>query len=123
MFIFKQSNGDLWDCSGAVIGTGYSGHGEGLNNPAMQNIPDVGPIPQGMYRIGQAYGHTEHGPLVMQLIPFPENEMFGRSAFLMHGDLKSAPGKHEASKGCIIMDFSTRAAVARSADRELKVIA
>lgn len=123
MWIYQQFSGKLYDRSGAEIGAGYSGNGEGLNNPEFEKIPDVGPIPQGTYHIGPAYGHTEHGPVVMKLTPFSSNEMFGRSEFLMHGDLVSAPGKHEASKGCIIMDLSIRAAVARSVDKELKVIA
>lgn len=123
MNIFKQSTGDLFDCTGAVIGKGYSGHGAGVNNPDMQDKHDVGPIPQGEYTIGAVNYHSSHGPLVMPLIPKEGTETFGRSGFLMHGDLKSAPGEHLASLGCIIMDFSTRAAIARSTDRDLKVIA
>ncbi len=32
--------------------TGYSGNGQGLNNPAAQNQPNVGPLPQGSYTVG-----------------------------------------------------------------------
>jgi hypothetical protein len=46
---YKQSTGEL-DHNGAAIGAGYSGHGAGLNNPAMQNVHDVGPIPRELGR-------------------------------------------------------------------------
>jgi hypothetical protein len=123
MWIYRQQSGQIYDTSGASIGFAYSGRDAGLNNGAMQNVPDVGPIPCGLYDIGEAYGHSEHGPIVMQLHPHPENEMFGRSAFLIHGDLISAPGKFEASKGCIVANINIRAAIARSADKLLQVIA
>ena len=32
-----------------VVANGYSGNGQGLNNPNMQNQVDVGPIPRGTY--------------------------------------------------------------------------
>ena len=30
-------------------GVGYSGNGDGLNNPAMEDKMDIGPIPRGLY--------------------------------------------------------------------------
>lgn len=123
MWVYKIETGELFDCSGALVSKGYSGHGDGVNNDAEENIKNVGPIPEGEYTIGAVNYHSAHGPLVMPLIPKEGTETFGRSGFLMHGDLKSAPGQHLASLGCIIMDFSTRAAVARSADKDLRVIA
>jgi hypothetical protein len=37
-----------------VIATGYSGIGDGKNDPTKQCIEDVGPIPRGDYKIGDA---------------------------------------------------------------------
>jgi hypothetical protein len=108
-----------------VEGIGYSGHGAGVNNPAMQADRDVGPIPRGFYEIGQAFDHPTRGPLVMRLMPRPGTDTFGRSGFLIHGDLKSAPGKHLASLGCIVLDHDLRARIAAavaSGDRLLQVI-
>lgn len=36
----------------SVIGTGWSGNGDGKKNPAMEGVKDVGPTPHGTYRIG-----------------------------------------------------------------------
>ena len=67
---YNQSSGKI-SLDGKVIGTGYSGNGPGLNNPAMQNDPDVGPIPVGTYTIGTAHFEQGKGPVVMALNPDP----------------------------------------------------
>ena len=55
-WVYSQSTGQIThvDSNGnsTDVGTGYSGHGEGVNNPEMQNVPSTGPIPQGTYAIG-----------------------------------------------------------------------
>ena len=48
----SQSTGQLTDLNGNVVAIGYAGHGAGVNNPAMENVPDTGPINQGTYTIG-----------------------------------------------------------------------
>lgn len=59
---YRQSTGELLDANGVVIGVGYSGSPAGKNNPAMQNVVDVGPIPQGTYHVGAGqpatYGYS-----------------------------------------------------------------
>ncbi len=70
--VYSQSNGILYAVpdevaaaavSGAMqIGAAYSGHGLGLNNPAMQNVPDVGPLPQGTYVIGDPHDNMHTVP-------------------------------------------------------------
>lgn len=121
MWTYEQKSGRLLH-DGVVICTGYSGAGEGKNNPDLQNVRKVGPIPRGTYTIGPAYtAPYEHKlPPVMHLIPDPETEMFGRDGFLIHGDSVSAPGT--ASEGCIIMPHSVRVAVSVSSDKKLEVI-
>jgi hypothetical protein len=59
--------------------------------------------------------------VVMRLTPDPTNEMFGRSAFLIHGDSIKAPGT--ASEGCIIQSNPVRTLVSKSSNRRLQVIA
>jgi RHS repeat-associated protein len=87
--------------------TGYSGNGQGLNNPAAQNQPNVGPLPQGSYTVG---GTTNRrGPNTRPLIPDPSNNMYGRSGFLLHGD--NAAMNNTASEGCIIIPPQCRTAV------------
>ena len=48
-------------------GTGYAGHGEGVNNPTMQNVPNVSPIPQGC--------GTYLDILICRFIPIRESNM------------------------------------------------
>lgn len=120
MWIYEQSKGRLLR-GGIIQGYGYSGAGEGKNNPEMQAVHDVGPIPVGLYIIGDPFDSPEHGPFCLPLAPEQDNEMFGRSGFLMHGDSIAHPG--QASKGCIIMPHATRVTVYGSGDKVLQVVA
>jgi hypothetical protein len=116
---YSQSSGKLL-LNETLIATGYSGHEEGLNNPALQNEAQIGPIPQGAYTIGPVTAnHPGKGPIVMELIPRPGTQVFGRSGFLIHGDNQALD--RGASHGCIILDRLTREKVAASADRNLVV--
>lgn len=119
---YKQSSGGLTDPNGVVIGIGYSGHGAGVNNPEMQDQPDVGPIPQGFWSIGPSFGSPTKGPVVCDLTPLPLTNTFGRSGFMLHGDSIEFAGQEEASHGCIIMSRLVRETVAASGDRVLQVI-
>lgn len=119
MWTYEQSTGRL-SHDGTIVGTGYSGAGDGKNNPSMQNVVGVGPIPCGLYVIGEPFNSTDHGPFAMHLYPDAENEMFGREGFLMHGDSIQHPGN--ASEGCIIMPREVRTQVWDSGDRALTVI-
>jgi len=101
-------------------GVGYSGNGDGLNNPAMEDKMDIGPIPRGLYRIEGFFDDLEKGPVVTHLDPDPSNEMYGRSGFMIHGDNQSM--NHSASDGCIILDRDIREAIRDSEDMELTVI-
>jgi len=92
--------GDDW------MATGYSGNGAGLNNPEMQQVKDVGPIPQGRYTIEPPHADPVVGPVAMRLQPAEANEMFGRGDFLIHGD--NAAMNQTASEGCIVLPHSAR---------------
>jgi hypothetical protein len=107
---------------GEPIGTGYSGNAVGLNNPDTQDKVGVGPIPCGTYRIAPAHEPPDHlGPMALPLIPARENNMFGRSAFFIHGD--NAAMDHTASNGCIILARPLRREVIDSDDTTLVVVA
>ena len=120
MWLYEQSTGKLSSTESAFVAFGYSGADAGKNNPAMQSVRELGPIPHGIYAIGAPFDSLEHGPFALRLAPDAANEMFGRSGFLMHGDSHEHPGC--ASRGCVILPLEARRAVAASADRELHVI-
>ena len=116
MYTYTQTTGEL-DRDGTKVGMGYSGHAEGRNNPAMQDVHNIGPIPQGTYQIGPPHDTPTHGPHVMALTPVGHDAL-GRSGFLMHGDNV----KHDASQGCIIMPRNVRDSVSSSGDDQLTVV-
>jgi len=119
MWTWSQSEGKLYR-DGNWVADGYAGHGDGVNNPDMQNVEMVGPLPQGRYTIGSLRKDGRHmGPFVMFLDPAPENEMYGRSAFYIHGD--NGKGDNSASNGCIILPRAVRFLISESGDNQLEV--
>lgn len=116
---YEQETGIL-SHNGADVAIGYSGSGNGKNNPAMQDVQKIGPIPVGEYFIGQPCDTPTHGPYVLRLSPNPNNEMCGRSGFLIHGDSIEHPGT--ASQGCIIMPRKVREQIWNSGDPTLEVV-
>ena len=119
MWKYEQESG-LLSHDGADVVVGYSGAGNGKNNPAMQGAQKIGPIPVGTYTIGEPCDTDTHGPYVLRLTPDPENNMCGRAGFLIHGDSKDHPGT--ASQGCIIVPRSVREQVWDSGDNRLEVV-
>lgn len=125
MWTYIQKTGELLQ-NGQHIAVGYSGYDDpqtgqdGKNNPDLENVPDVGPIPVGQYSIGSPVDTLTHGPFVLPLTPDPANQMFGRAGFLIHGDSVVEPGT--ASRGCIIMARTVRNQVAGSGDTSLEVV-
>lgn len=120
MWTYQQSDGELRN-NGMLAGHGYSGHGEGLNNHAMEAVPNVGPIPVGMWRIIRwDEHHGNKGPIVAVLEP-EGHDAHGRTDFLVHGDNQAM--NHTASHGCIILDRDQREAWRESGDMQLEVMA
>lgn len=117
---YKQSAGEMTSPNGVVM-QGYSGFGDGENNPKKQNISKIGPIPIGNYTIGPAYHDPEKGPCVMHLTPDSANQMFGRAGFLIHGD--NSKHNDSASEGCIILGPVSRNKISINDDKTLTVIA
>jgi hypothetical protein len=119
---YHQLSGAL-EHNNEAVGTGYSGAGttmtaaNGRNNPALEAVHNVGPIPVGRYQIGKSFEHPHKGPVVMPLTPVGHNAL-GRSGFLIHGD----NAQNNASEGCIILRRNFRDAIAADVDKDLFVV-
>lgn len=129
MWTFEIATGRVLDKEGQELGHAYSGYddgdgvpepGEGKNDPAAQHLRGVGPIPVGMWVIGEPFFHPHAGPYVMRLTPVSGTETYGRSGFLIHGDSKAKPGS--GSHGCIVMSREMRMKIWESGDHLLSVI-
>ena len=128
-WVWSQSTGQLTQVvNGQTVqgqgGTGYAGHGDGINNSALQNKGDTGPIPQGRYTIGNQQDNvTNTGTRLaqsMRLIPDANNNMFGRNGFIIHGD--NTQGNQSASAGCPVINRSVRNQISNSGDNILRVV-
>jgi len=120
MWTYQQHDGALLR-DGEVVGWGYSGAGQGKNNPQLQHIHDVGPIPRGLWVIEgpPAYTMTPRS-YVLRLTPTGDAKTYGRAGFLIHGDSIVNPGT--ASEGCVILSHLLRVTIWLSGDRELMVV-
>lgn len=114
---YNSKTGALWSPSGEPVGYGYSGTGEGRDNPSLEHIRMVGPIPRGEWHVGKAYTHKKLGVLVSNLDPVG-HDAHGRSLFRIHGDNRA----HDASNGCIILSRPLRIMIDASKDRTLNVV-
>lgn len=115
---YNQRTGVLTH-NGRVIGSGYSGAPMGYNNPQMEAVPNVGPIPRGRYRIGIPRNTGTHGPHAMDLTPIG-HLAHGRTNFLIRGERRTGPRGH-ASTGCVILERPLREQISGSGDHELVV--
>jgi RHS repeat-associated protein len=127
-WVYSQSTGQLTqvDANGSATpaGTGYAGHGDGVNNPAMQDVPNVGPPPIGTYTMGpQRLNITNSGrrlPASMRLTPSQDNQMFNRDGFLVHGPHEN--DNQDSSNGCPIFNKATRDKMGVSGDNCFQVV-
>lgn len=115
---YSQGTGEL-KFNGSLVATGYAGKDKGKNNPNMESVPFVGPIPRGKYIIGKPRDTVKRGPHVLDLSPTGHNAL-GRTEFLIHGDSIKNPGR--ASEGCIIMPRAVREKIAASNINILTVV-
>ena len=120
MWTWDQSAGVL-SRAGAIVSRGYSGRGRGLNNPQMQAVWSVGPIPAGRWRFAGMAEDNRTGPLSIVILPEPGTDTEGRSGFRCHGD--NVRMNLSASHGCIILPHAVRRAIWASGDRDLLVVA
>ena len=116
----------MYGDDGSLLFTGYAGgnkgrNPEGRNNPALQNERMIGPLPCGIYSVGDPYDDAKTGSHTMSLTPDPENEMFGRSEFKCHGD--NPAQNHSASEGCIVKSPAQVRCLILKGERRLRVVA
>lgn len=132
MWSYSQKTGELAR-NGGVVGIGYSGHLQGLNNPELETIHDVGPIPAGTWSMAIIKGEdglpcdyeNKRAP-VIRLEPNPGTDTFGRAGFLCHGDLIEHEGEEVASLGCMVQPKYVRQQMAvaiTEGDDQLQVTA
>jgi hypothetical protein len=127
---YNNRTGELWyvgeganDWGPKRDGTyGFSGKkGKWRNNPEYQ-LEKHGPIPAGDYTITNESDTTRGGRSMkggcLWLEPSPDNEMNGRSGFLIHGGSESG----DPSEGCIILPKPVRDRIWKSKDRNLIVV-
>jgi len=122
MWRYEQATGRLFH-DAAPVAKGYAGgncgkNPEGRNNPEMQGVRCIGPLPKGRYTFGKVVEKSHLGPFAIPLIPAKENNMCGRSGFFMHGDTNPSGN---ASEGCIIMPRAIRKTCYSSTDHDLEV--
>lgn len=118
MLLYSQTAGIFTRDQDIICEGCYAGRGDGKDNPDMQGVHGEGPLPQGLYIIGELERLPHLGPC-RSLTPAGTNNMYGRSGFFMHLDNPAHPG--ESSDGCIVMP--TYAALESITDTELQVIA
>jgi hypothetical protein len=140
MWTFHQATGLIEDFKGHRFGCSYAGHGQGKNNPALQDVrggcrwdpeqqvwvrvdglgqDDWGPLPCGIYTMRPPVDTATHGPFVLWFEPAAANNMFGRAGFGWHGDAIEHPGM--ASEGCIASPRVVRETGWRSNDHRVQV--
>src|SRR5262249_54011141 len=126
---YSQSSGQLTHVHSdgtreLITDDGYSGHGDGLNNPDAQDQHDEGPIPQGEGIIGTQQDNVTAArhklPASMRLTPAEGTETYTRDGFLIHGD--NSAGNQSASNGCIVLQKTYRDQIGQSGDTRLKVV-
>lgn len=125
MWTFESSTGKWFDPSGTFLVKGYAGgncgkNPEGINNPELQGEKSIGPLPEGLYGLGELVLESHLGKYAISLVPDPANKMLGRGGFFVHGD--TTPGGR-ASEGCIILPRPNREALWSSKDRKVNVVA
>lgn len=125
MWVWDQSAGTL-SRNGKLVSKGYSGNGRGKNNPALEGVQGIGPVPAGRWKIGAPYDSNSVGPYALRLEAVDahfgddKHDGTGRGSFRIHGDSVRAPGT--ASRGCIILPRNIRQMIWTSGDRDLLVV-
>ena len=116
-WVYSQSTGRLEHVQANLSFKCYSGKGEGRNNPSLEAVACVGPIPRGNWIMCGIRNDGSKGPFRIVLMPSGHNA-HERSAFELHGDNAT----HDASEGCIIHSPRVDREIIYSTDINLTVI-
>ena len=131
---YSQADGTLTNDEGNVIANGWAGHGQGKNNPFMENVHNIGPLPRGLYRVGPwgcgdptkpdyVKGYPKNlGPLIASLTQI-EGETYGRSDFFIHGPDRDPAHYGQESRGCTVVPRPQREVVHNLAPDFIRVVA
>jgi hypothetical protein len=84
----------------------------------MKGIPNVGPIPRGIYDIGSGHPSPNTGPNTMNLTPQAGTDTLGRDLFRIHGNNAT----NNASHGCVVAGPNIRNQINNSSDHVLRVV-
>jgi len=125
MWVYEIRSGKFYEDSGGLIAIGYSGGNKGenpgaVNNASLISVPFVGPIPPGIYDINAPRDDPHTGKYTLDLVADPDNQMYGREGFRIHGDNPRL--NKSASEGCIILPRSIREQIWMSGDHTLRVL-
>lgn len=118
-WIYHQRTGVIERAKTKYTGA-YAGHRVGKNNPDMQMVRGIGPLPQGSYRIQSPRDSHRVGHYAMPLSPLAETQTYGRTAFYIHGDNPSHVG--DSSTGCIVIGRQQRQRIWASGDHQVDVV-
>ena len=96
--VFEVMTGRILYQGRAILDHFESGSGKGMNNPSLQDKPNFGPTPVGLYYLGSPVDKSKQrmGHDAMYLLPARSNIMYGRNDMLMHSR-EGRTGTH----GCI----------------------
>lgn len=123
VLIYSQSSGIMYledhERNRVQLARGYSGHGTAINDPDCEGQPGRGPIPRGVWKVGDQFNSERTGPLVLPLTPVG-HDAYHRSGFQIHGDNKH--GDRTASTGCIILPRHIRQTIVNLRIDVLEVI-
>lgn len=107
-FTYFQHSGILLGDNGEQVAIGWAGNHEGKNNPDMQQVRCVGPLPQGTYKVEPWIERHPHlGPFVAPLTQVA-GETYGRGDFFIHGPSQNQAKYGQESEGCIVIPRSMR---------------
>lgn len=110
-FEYNSKTGELWACNGDFcmpLASGYAGKNNGLNNPEVDHVRSLGPLPRGTYAM-RVDNHPRFAAPAIRLTQ-TSGLTHDRSGFWIHGD--NSAGNKTASSGCIVLNKVTRAAIA-----------
>lgn len=115
VLFYHQASGLLQTPQGQFVALGWAGNHAGKNNPSMESVHDIGPLPRGLYRVGPWEDqHPGLGPLVAHLEQV-QGDSFGRSGFYFHGPSMDPAHMGQESKGCIVVQHASREKVKQAA--------
>lgn len=118
-YTYEQSTGRFYSSDGEIKFLMYSGADECKNDPDAECIPFAGPIPRGLWEIGEPVNHPRLGPLAFPLTPVGHDAL-GRDDFWIHGPSKANPG--DSSKGCIIASRDKRETIKQRKTKFINVV-